>query len=199
MAHLDLASGSRADLLVTIRDLRERTDAYLRVACSRRRLLVNVSLVAAALAMFLTAAPALGGQSVTKWLGGVFGLTAPAWQLLCAGAALCSLTTTIATQLLKSHNVDEHVVAAQKVRAQLHALEIRAGLDQVGPAEAVAELVKCVEGAAFVWPSSRSARATGRATVRPAVAPCGCASAPGSSQAPAAVDAARQPEVHAST
>jgi hypothetical protein len=190
MANLNLVSDASADLLVTIRDLRERTDAYLRVACSRRHLLVNVTLIAAALATFLTAAPALGGKPFAKWLTGVLGLSSPAWQLLCAGAAVCSLATTIATQLLRSHNVDERVLAAQTVRAQLQTLEIRAGLDQIGQAEAVAELIKCVENAAFVWPSSRSTRAMGRAAVYPAVASCKCGSVRGSSQVSAAADSA---------
>jgi len=151
MADLKLVSDAPADLLVTIHDLQARTDAYLRSACSRRRLLVNISLVAGSLATFLTAAPAFGGKPLTDWLTGVLGLSSPAWRLLCAVAAVCALATTIATQLLKSHNLDEHVVAAQNVRAQLEVLEIRAGLQQIDQSEAVSELVKCVESAAFVW------------------------------------------------
>nr|WP_296069953.1 hypothetical protein [uncultured Actinoplanes sp.] len=164
MTNLSIVSGAPADLLATIRDLRERADAYVLSACSRRRLLVNVTLIAGALATFLTAAPAFGGRSFADWLTSVFGLSAPAWQLLCAAAATCSLASTIATQLLKSHGLDEHVAAAQTVRAQLQTLEIRAGLHQIGQTEAVAELIKCVEDAAFVWPPSRrSLRTTGPA------------------------------------
>jgi len=66
---------------------------------------------------------------------------------------------------LRSHEVDEQVKAARSVQAQLQTLEIRVRLDRMGQAEAVAELVKCVENAAFVWPSLPSRRATGRATV----------------------------------
>jgi hypothetical protein len=154
MVNLNAVSDTSTELLATIRDLRGRTDAYLLSACSRRRLLVNVSLIAGALATLLTAAPAFGGKPFAAWLTSVFGLTSPAWQLLCAAAAGCSLATTITTQLLKSHNVDEHVAAAQTVRAQLESLEIRTRLDQIGQAEAVAEVIKCVESAAFVWSSS---------------------------------------------
>src|SRR4051812_41357270 len=96
MTNLNLVSDAPADLLVTIRDLRDRTDGYLHSACSRRHLLVNVTLIAGALATFLTAAPAFGGRSFATWLTGVFGLSSPAWQLLCAGAAACSLAATIA-------------------------------------------------------------------------------------------------------
>jgi len=160
MANLTVVSGAPADLLVTIRDLRERTDVYLVSAGSRRRLLTNVTLIAGALATFLTAAPAFGGRSFAGWLADVFGLSAPAWQVLCAGAAMCSLASTIATQLLRSHSLDEHLAAAQTVRAQLETLEIRAGLHQIGQTEAVADLIRCVEDAAFVWPPSRRAIGT---------------------------------------
>jgi hypothetical protein len=174
------------NLDLAIRDRRERTDAYLRSAGARRRLLINVAVIAGALATLLTAAPALGGQPFAKWLTGVFGLSSPAWQLLCAVAALCSLAATIATQLLNSHQLDERVAAALTVRAQLETLEIRAGLRQIGPAEAVSELIKCVDGAAFVWPSSPGpTRATGRATVLQAAPPnCTCGSDQRSRRAP---------------
>jgi hypothetical protein len=166
MDNLNRPFADPVDLLVTIRERRERTHAYLRSAGSRQRLLINITLVAGAVATFLTAAPAFGGQSFATWLTGAFGLSSPAWQLLCAAAALCSLATMIATQMLKSHRLDEQVAAAQTVLARLETLEIRAGLRQIGPVETVAELVKCVEDAAFVWPSSpRPARVTGRAAV----------------------------------
>ncbi|WP_433291031.1 hypothetical protein ACQP2F_24440 [Actinoplanes sp. CA-030573] len=196
MDNLNTASSGSVDLLAAIRERRERTDSYLRSAGARRRLLINAGLVGAALATFLTAAPAFGGQSFATWLTGVFSLSSPAWRLLCAAAAVCSLAATVATQLLKSHQVDERVAAAQAVRARLEALEIRAGLGQIGPAEAVAGLIKCVEDAAFVWPSAPRpapaggrtagppARATGRAAV-PA-AGCACGTAQGAAaQAPA--------------
>src|SRR5689334_25080462 len=115
MDNVNLTSATPVDLLAVIRERRECTDAYLRTAGARRRLLVNVTLVAAALATFLTAAPAFGGQSFAKWLTGVFGLSSPAWQLLCAAAAVCSMSATIATQLLSSHQLDERVAAAQTV------------------------------------------------------------------------------------
>ncbi|MEU4423630.1 hypothetical protein AB0F81_23630 [Actinoplanes sp. NPDC024001] len=167
-ARLDVVAGAPADLMTTIRDLRERADAYLRSACSRRRLLTNVTVVGSALATMLTAAPAFGGKPFAAWLTGTFGLSSPAWQLLCAAAAVCSLATTIAGQLLKSDGLDDRVATAQTVRVRLEALEIRAGLRQIDQAEAVAELAKCVEDAALVWPSTpRPPRATGRATVYP--------------------------------
>lgn len=153
MITTDTVSDTPADLLTAVREAREHTDAYLLSTCSRRRLLLNTALVAGVLAAFLTAAPAFGGKSFADWLTSIWGLSSPAWQLLCAGAAACSLASTIATQLMKSHNLDERISNAQTVRVQLETLEIRIGLNTIGHAEAVTELIKCLENAAFMGPS----------------------------------------------
>jgi hypothetical protein len=157
---IDTASNAPADLQATIRQNRERTHAYLVSACSRRRHLLNVALIAGVLAAFLTAAPALGGKSFADWITSTIGLSSPAWQLLCSAAAGCSLTATIATQTLKSHNLDERISNAQTVNAHLEALEIRIRLHNIDHAEAVAELIKCVDEGAFMGhsPHPRDAR-----------------------------------------
>ncbi|MBU2667303.1 hypothetical protein KOI35_27710 [Actinoplanes bogorensis] len=151
MPRLDVVAGAPADLMTTIRELREQADAGLRAACLRRRRLTNITVVASALATVLTAGPAFGGKSLTAWLTGALELSSPAWQLLCATAAVCSLATAIAGQLLKADSLDDRIAAAQTARVRLEALEIRAGLHQIERAEAVAELVKCVEDAAVLW------------------------------------------------
>jgi uncharacterized membrane protein YozB (DUF420 family) len=86
--------------------------------------LINLAIVAGALATVLTASPALGGLSFSDWLNETFGFTSPAWQVLCAGAAICSLAAAISTQMLKSHNIEEHVARAEAVRAKLEALDL---------------------------------------------------------------------------
>jgi hypothetical protein len=79
--------------------------------------LINLAIIAGAVATVLTASPALGGVAFSDWLNETFGLSSPAWQVLCAGAAVCSLSAAIATQLLKSHNIEEHVARAEAVRS----------------------------------------------------------------------------------
>jgi len=124
---------------------REEVEAYLSAAVGRRDRLLRLSLITGALAAAMTAAPALGGKPLAAWLTVTLGLTAPAWQLLCGAAAVCSMTATIATQLMKSHNLDEHIVRAQSVRSRLEMLEVAVGAGQVSDAEAAAELMKCIE------------------------------------------------------
>jgi MFS family permease len=141
---------SREELLRTIVRKREQLDRYLASTSSRQHRLLNLSIIAGAVAAALTAAPALGGPTLTDWLDTTFHLSSPSWRLLCAAAAVCSVSATIATQLLKSHNLEEHIARAEAVRAKLETLEIGLSSGQVSNAHAGAEFMKCVESAAFV-------------------------------------------------
>ena len=90
------------DMVSRISQKRTQLETFLSAARPRKRRLLNTTIVGGSLAAALTAAPALGGQSFTAWLTGALGLASPSWRLLCAAASVCSLTATIATQLLKS-------------------------------------------------------------------------------------------------
>jgi hypothetical protein len=80
---------SGGDLSAHIDRFRSQIAAYLIHARARQRRLINLAIVAGAVATVLTASPALGGVAFSDWLNETFGLTSPAWQVLCAGAALC--------------------------------------------------------------------------------------------------------------
>jgi hypothetical protein len=92
--------------------------------------------VAGTLAAALTAAPALGGKSFADWLTSIFGLTSPAWQLLCGVASMCSIAATVATQLLKSHNIEDRINRVQGARAKIQMLEVGIESGLMTPAEA---------------------------------------------------------------
>ncbi|MEU5264139.1 hypothetical protein [Amycolatopsis sp. NPDC021455] len=129
---------------------RGELDTYLARATSRRRRLLNLTVITGTLAATLTAAPALGGKPVADWLTATLGLTSPAWRLLCAAAMLCSLTATITTQLMKSHAVDEHVSRAQAARAGLEMLEVRLSARKIEYADAAEDCLACVKDTSFV-------------------------------------------------
>jgi hypothetical protein len=57
---------------------------------------------------------------------------------------------TVATQLLKSHNIEENVTRAQGCRAKLEVLEVGLTMDQLNVQQATTEFLKCVEDAAFL-------------------------------------------------
>jgi MFS family permease len=137
---------SSADYLLTqIAAKRAQVERFIEMAGPRKRRLVNTSIVAGTCAAALTTGPALGGASFTGWLTKSFGLTSPAWQVLCGAAALCSVSATIATQLLKSQNVEENVARAHSCRAKLDVLDIGLRTGQIDGPRATSEYMRCLE------------------------------------------------------
>jgi hypothetical protein len=78
------------------------------------------------------------------------GLASPSWQLLCVLASACSIAATLATQLLKSNNLEEKVTRAQGCRAKLEVLEVGLATGQLDVSRASAGYLKCVEEVAFL-------------------------------------------------
>src|SRR5262245_62836381 len=97
-----LANNPAADLLARIQAKRQDVNAFIATALPRKRRLLNVTIFAGTLAAAFTAGPAVAGQPFTAWLTMTLGLESPAWRLLCGAATACSLSATVATQLLKS-------------------------------------------------------------------------------------------------
>jgi len=143
-------SVSNEDLVSRIRQKRTQMETYLSAARPRKRRLLNTTIVGGTLAAALTAAPAVAGESFTSWLTGALGLSSPSWRLLCAAASACSVMATVATQLLKSQNIEECVTRAQGCRAKLEVLEAGLTLGQLDARQAATEYFKCVEDAALL-------------------------------------------------
>jgi hypothetical protein len=138
------------ELADRIRHTRTELDAFLAGAVPRKRRLLNTTILGGSLAAALTAAPAVGGQSFTAWLTTTLELAGPSWRLLCAAASVCSITATVATQLLKSNNIEDHVSRAQSCRAKLEVLELSLQLGELDTRQASAEYLRCVEQVAFL-------------------------------------------------
>ena len=144
------ASFSNDEFVGRIKQKRRELDTFLTAARPRKRRLLNTTIVGGSLAAALTAGPAVGGQSFTVWLTMTLGLTSPSWRLLCAAASVSSIMATVATQLLKSHNIEEHVTRAQSCRAKLEVLELGLSMGQLDLRQATTEYLKCVEDVAFL-------------------------------------------------
>lgn len=138
------------ELLAHIKEKRRRVEAFLAAAGPKRRRLLNLTIVGGTLAAAFTAAPAVGGQAFTTWLTTALGLSSPSWRMLCGVAAVCSVASTLATQVLKSHHLEEHVSRAQSCRAKLEVLEIGIAAGQLSPSQATSEYIRCVEETAFI-------------------------------------------------
>lgn len=138
------------DLSERIKRTRAELDGFLDAAVPRKRRLLNTTIIGGSLAAVLTAGPAVGGQPFTAWLTMTLGLTSPSWRLLCGGAAVFSVVSTVATQLLKSNNIEEHITRAQSCRAKLEVLELSLALGEIDVKQATAEYLRCVEQASFL-------------------------------------------------
>jgi hypothetical protein len=138
----------------------DEVDGYLSATCRRRGQLAQMTIIAGSVAAALTAAPALGGKPVSDWLNELLGLAdpAPAWRLLCLAAMICSLAATIATQLHKTNNYDEHITRAQDLRASLEVLDVAIVSGHLNQREATTEYLRCVENASFMETNRRPAR-----------------------------------------
>jgi hypothetical protein len=138
------------DLSYMIQSTRGDVSTYLIKARSRQRRLLTLAVVAGALATLFAGAPAVGGKALSDQLDATFGLNNPAWQLLCTFAALCSLAAAVATQLLKSQNLEEKVSKAEGVRARLEILDIGRVTGTLTPEQVAAEYTACVALISFI-------------------------------------------------
>ena len=143
-------ASSNLDVLSQIRRKRTQLEAFLGVARPRKRRLLNMTIIGGTIAAALTAGPAVGGAPFTAWLTMMLGLASPSWRLLCGAATVCSVMATVATQLLKSHNIEEHVTRAQACRAKLEVLEVGLTVGDLDVRQATTEYLKCVEESSFL-------------------------------------------------
>jgi hypothetical protein len=141
------------ELLGRVRSKRDEVEKYVEANSRRRRLLVNLVVIAGAFAVLLTAPAAAGGKPFAEWLQQLFHSSTPSWQFLCLFASLSSLACVIATQIQKSHNYDEHIVRAQELRAELEVLEISITSESLTTRKATGEFLKCLENSSFMEPA----------------------------------------------
>ena len=141
---------SNKSLMRRVREKRNAIDSYLDEATRRRHRLVHVTIIAGSVAAALTAAPALGGESFTGWLTDVLNTEDPSWRILCGIAALCSLSATIASQLHRSNNYDDHITRAQGAKANLEALEVGIESGYLNTRDAVNRYMTCIEDVPFL-------------------------------------------------
>jgi MFS family permease len=145
-----MADTISSDLMDRIHDKRRQLDTFIAAAVPRKRRLLNTTIVGGTLAATMTAAPAIGGAPFTSWLTMLLGASSPSWRILCGLASIASLMATIATQLLKSNNLDERVTRALACRAKLEVIETGLVTGAMAQAAATTEFMRCVEEAAFL-------------------------------------------------
>ncbi len=143
-------SDATGELVSRIRDKRAQLDEYTSRMSPRKRRLVSLTLLGGLAAAALTTGPAVGGETFTQWMSAGLGWSTPAWQVLCGGAALCSLVATGTTQFLQTHHIEENVARAVSNRAKLEALELSILAGHIDLTTATAEYIRCVEDTALL-------------------------------------------------
>jgi hypothetical protein len=137
----DRSGASVGDLSLLISKTRDKVTTYLTHARARQRRLLNIAIVASAVATGLAAPLAIGGKDVSDPLSAARGF--PIWQLVCALVAVCSLLAAVATQLLKSQN--QRVARAESVQARLGVLDMGRTTGSLTPAQVSTEYAAYVE------------------------------------------------------
>ena len=127
-------------------------ERYPRVVGARHHRLTTLTIIAAAFATLLTASAAFGGKPLADWLTETFELSSPSWRILCAVAALCSLTAAAATQLHTSKGYVERIARAQEAKASLEVLEAAIALNHLNQQEATEEYLKIINNTSFIGP-----------------------------------------------
>jgi hypothetical protein len=150
-----MSDDARIALRERIISRRDEVHAFIVAEAPRKQRLLNTTIVGGSLSAALNAGPAIGGQPFTAWLTSSFSLTSPAWQLLCGAAAVCAISATVATQLLKSRNVEERLAKAESSRAKLDVLDVGLTTGHIDVAQATEEFLRCLEDTAFLPGSAR--------------------------------------------
>jgi MFS family permease len=150
-AHL-IQNGSAEvpSLVSSVRAKRAEVERYLHVVGVRRRRLVTVTIFAAAIATLLTALAAIFGPQLAKLFIAEFGSATDGWRILCAIAAVFSLTAGVATQLQTSKNYEGPIAQAQGIMASLEALDVAITLGHLDQNEATGQYLKIIEGTSFM-------------------------------------------------
>jgi hypothetical protein len=109
----------------------------------RDQSLTLLSVIASAVAAVLTAAPAMGGPSLTQALGSA-GPDTPSWRILCGVASLCSLLAAIATNFHRQQEVTTRLARCQAAAARLETLELQVSFQQAPLGDVTAEYGKII-------------------------------------------------------
>jgi hypothetical protein len=144
----DRSEASVGDLSVLISRTRDEVSEYLTYARARQRRLLNVAIVAGALGTTIAAPFAIGQKNLSDTLSEAVGFLV--WPLVCGLAAVCSLVAAVATQLLKSGNLEERVSRAESVRARLGIVEMGRVTGSMTPAQVSTEYAACLELISFI-------------------------------------------------
>src|SRR4051812_3550222 len=100
------------ELLGKVRTRRSQVQAYIRKQEPRNRLLLNIAVICGIAGTTFAGIPAIGGNAAINGIKSVTATPLPVWQILCIGAALCTMAATIATNWRNIHDTANKLAKA---------------------------------------------------------------------------------------
>jgi hypothetical protein len=116
----------------------------------RNKLLINIAIICGIAGTALAGIPAIGGSAAIDGIKAVTQPQLPVWQILCIGAALATLTATVATSLRSSHDTGNKLAKAQACQAKLEMLELLILNNQIETKHAIEKYGEYAAEVAFI-------------------------------------------------
>jgi hypothetical protein len=138
------------ELLQKIISKRNSVHSFIVKHEPRNRILINVAIICGVLGTALAGIPAIGGQGAIDSIKAATQPALPVWQLLCVGAALSTMSATIATTLRSNHDIANRLAKAQACEAKLEMLELLITNSQIETKQAIEKYGEYAADVAFI-------------------------------------------------
>ena len=142
------------ELLHKIKSKRILVQEFISEQEPRNRTLINVAIICGITGTALAGIPAVGGSAAIDGIKAVTQPQLPIWQILCIGAALCTMAATVATSLRSNHDTTNKLSKAQVCEAKLEMLELLLINNQIEMKEAIQKYGEYSSEVSFIRGSS---------------------------------------------
>lgn len=138
------------DLLKKINSKRDKIRVFASKQGPKNKLLLNVSIICGVVGTALAGIPAVGGTDAIETIKEVTKPGLPVWQFLCIGAALMTMSATIATSMRSNHDTGNKLAKAQVCDAKLEMLELLLKSNQIDAKQAIEKYGEYSTEVAFI-------------------------------------------------
>jgi hypothetical protein len=138
------------ELLHKINAKRDKVHKFVIKHAPRNKMLINIALICGIAGTALAGIPAVGGSAAIDGIKAVTQPQLPVWQILCIGAALATMTATIATSLRSNHDTANKLAKAQVCEAKFEMLELLLLNNQIDTKQAIEKYGEYSTEVAFI-------------------------------------------------
>ncbi len=138
------------ELLHKINSKRTLLQEFINKQGPKNRILINVAIICGITGTALAGIPAVGGSAAIDGIKAVTQPQLPIWQILCIGAAICTLAATMATSIRSNHDTSNKLSKAQVCEAKLEMLELLLLSNQIEMKQAIEKYGEYSAEVAFI-------------------------------------------------